>query len=192
MRWVVVLLVVLVALTAVGRMGALPGARDSAGQTEKRVRDVAQVLEDAAAAADDAQAVRDGLEPSDGEARWTAARNDACTRRADRARQLDRPRTVDDMAAFARAWLALDAAHDRRVAALRAPGAYAPAARRLARFDARQERGLRRVIAAAERGDSSAALAEIAALRELAAHANTTVAELGLRACFFPTAGLPY
>ncbi len=192
MRWVVVLVLVVAAAVAVGRVGALPGAGGSAAQTEKSIRDVAGVIEAAAGEADAAQAVRDALEPNEVEARWAEARNAACAERTRRARNLARPRSVNEIARFARRWLALDRAHDRRVARLRPPPAYAAGARRLARLDRRQEQGLRRVIAAAERGDSSGALAEIRSLQGLALRANPTVAELGLTGCFFPTAGLPY
>jgi len=192
MRWVVVLALVLAAAVAVGRVGALPGAGGSAAQTEKSIRDVAGVIEAAAGEADEAQAVRDALEPNEAEARWTEARNAACAERTRRTSDLARPSSVDEIARFARRWLDLDRAHDRRVARLRPPAAYAGAARRIARLDQRQERGLRLVIAAADRGDASGALAEIRSLQSLALRANTTVAELGLTACFFPTAGLPY
>lgn len=192
MKWVVVLLVVLVAFVAVGRMGALPGARDSAAQTEKNLRDVAAVIEEAAAKADEAQAVREGLEPSSEEERWSSARNAACAERTERARRLDHPRTMEQIAAFTRAWLALDQAHDRRVERLRPPAANARRARRLGLLEARQEQGLLRVAAAAERGDSTAMLAEVGRLRTLAARANRTAAGLRLTDCFFPIAGLPY
>jgi len=192
MKWVVVLLVVLVAFVAVGRMGALPGARDSAAQTEKNLRDVAAVIEEAAAKADEAQAVREGLEPSPEEERWSSARNAACAERTERARRLDRPRTLDGIAAFTRAWLALDREHDRRAERLSPPASYVAGARRLARLDARQEQALRRVAAAADRGDSTAMLAEVTRLRALAARANPLAVELRLTECLLPAAGLPY
>lgn len=192
MRWLVVLVLVLAATVAIGRVGALPGAGGSAAQTEKSIRDVAEVLEAATPKADEAQAVRDALEPSEAEARWAEARNAACSDRTRGARGLARPGSIDEIARFARRWLALDRAHDRRVARLRPPSAYAAGARRLSRLDRRQEQGLRRVIAAAEGGDSSGTLAEIRSLQALALRGNPTVAELGLTGCFFPTAGLPY
>jgi Sec-independent protein translocase protein TatA len=192
MKYVAVLVLVLVAVVAVGRMQALPTPGKSAGQTEKRIRDVAEVLEAAAAKADDAQAVKAGLQPTKAEARWAAARNAACAERADGAARLARPRSVDGIAEFARRWLVLDDAHDRRAARLRPPGSYAAGARRLARLEEKQERGLRRVIAAAGRGDVSATLAEVRSLQKLAASANPIAAELGLTNCFFPVAGLPY
>ena len=192
MKWVVVLLVVLVAFAAVGRMGALPGARDSAAQTERNLRDVAAVLEEAASKADDAQAIRDGLTPSPEEERWSAARNAACADRTERARRLARPRSMEQIAAFTRAWLALDQAHDRRVERLQPPAAYARGVHRLDLLEARQEQGLLRAAAAAERGDSTVMLAEVGRLRTLAVRANPTVADLRLTECFFPTAGLPY
>jgi len=192
MKWVVVLLVVLVAFVAVGRMGALPGARESAAQTEKNLHDVVAVIEEAAAKADEAQALREGLTPSPEEERWSSARNAACAERTERARRLARPRTMEQIAAFTRAWLAFDQAHDRRVERLRPPAGYAPGARRLGLFEARQERGLLRAAGAADRGDSTAMLAEVGRLRTLAAQANLTLSDLRLTECFFPIAGLPY
>jgi hypothetical protein len=171
---------------------ALPGLRDSSARTEENIRAVAEALEAAAAKADEAQAVRDRLTPSEAEARWVAARNAACTARAHRTAALARPRSVEEIGTFAQRWLAFDRAHDRRIARLRPPAAYRDGARRLARLDDRQEQGLHRVVAAAERRDASGTLAEVRSLQALAGRANPTVAELGLTACFLPTAGLPY
>jgi hypothetical protein len=182
------LLVAAIAVVAVGRMQAYPGARDAARQRDDNIRGVAEVLQDASDEAEQARNVLDGMQPTKEEARWLAARNAACARRATRAAALPRPHTLDGMARFARRWLALD----RRVARLRAPAAYASAARRLARLDARQERQLRRVVQTAERGDAGGTLAAIRELQTLAVSANATVSELGLTDCYLPAAGLPY
>lgn len=192
MRWALVLLVAAIAVVAVGRMQAYPSARDAARETDDNIRGVAEVLQDASDEAEQARSVLDGMQPTKEEARWLAARNAACARRATRAAALPRPHTLDDMAHFAGRWLALDRAHDRRVARLRAPAAYASSARRLARLDARQERQLRRVVQAAERGDAGGTLAAIRELQTLAVSANATVSELRLTDCYLPAAGLPY
>jgi hypothetical protein len=192
MRWAVVLLVLAAAVVLIGRMQAFPGARESSAEAEKNVRGVAQALAEATAKADDAQAVLDSLQPSPAEAQWIAAWNRACSARAAAVAGLGAPRTLDDMGRLARRWLAADRVHDRRVARLPAPSGAAAGARRLARLDARQERSVRRVAAAARRGDSEGALAAVGTLRLLAARGNTVVAELGLTECFLPVAGLPY
>src|SRR5687768_3329923 len=74
---------------------------------------VAEALEAAAAKADQTQAVRDGLTPSEAGARWAAARNVACTR-GHTERPRSRVRGVsEEIGTFARWWLgglALDAA----------------------------------------------------------------------------------
>src|SRR5262245_35776515 len=134
MRWALVLLVAAIAVVVVGRMQAYPTARDAARQTEGDLRGVAEVLQDASDAAEQARDVLDGMKPTKEEARWLAARNSACARRATRAAALPRPHTLEGMAEFARHWLALDRVHDRRVARLRTPDAYAAGARRLARL----------------------------------------------------------
>jgi hypothetical protein len=192
MRWVLVLLVAAIAVVVVGRMQAYPNARDSARQTEDNIRGVAEVLQEASDEADHAGNVLDGMKPTKAEARWLAARNAACAARAERTAALPRPRTLDGMAEFARRWLALDRTHDRRVAQLRAPAAYAAGAQRLARLDARQERQLHRVVEAVELGDAAGTLAAIRSLQTLAVSANTTVSELRLTDCYLPAAGLPY
>ena len=192
MRWVLVLLVAAIAVVIVGRMEAYPNARDTARQTEDNIRGVAEVLQDASDEAEQARNVLDGMKPTKREARWLAARNAACTERAKGAAALPRPHTLDGMAHFARRWLALDRAHDRRVAHLRTPAAYAEGARRLARLDAEQERQLHRVVRAAERGDPAGTLTASRSLQALAVSANATVADLRLTDCYLPAAGLPY
>ena len=192
MKWVLVLLVAAVAVVVVGRMQAYPNARDTARQTEDSIRGVAEVLEDASNEAEQARNVLDGMKPTKEEARWLAARNGACAVRAKRAAALPRPRTLEGMAQFARRWLALDRLHDKRVAQIRTPAAYAAGARRLARLDTEQERQLHRVIQAAERGDAAGTLAAIRSLQMHAVSANATVSDLRLTDCYLPAAGLPY
>ena len=192
MRWVLVLLVAAIAIVVVGRMQAYPNARDAARQANDDIRGVAEVLQNASDEAEQARNDLDGMKPTKAEARWLAARNTACAHRAKRASALPRPHTLDGMATFARSWLALDRAHDRRVARLRTPPAYAAGARRLARLDARQERRLRQVVAAAEQGDAAGTLAGIRSLQTLAVAANATISELRLTDCYLPAAGLPY
>jgi hypothetical protein len=47
MRWALMLLVAAIAVVAVGRMQAYPGARDAARQRDDNIRGVAEVLQDA-------------------------------------------------------------------------------------------------------------------------------------------------
>jgi hypothetical protein len=115
----------------------------------------------------------------------------ACARRERLFAALPRPATASGIAARGTRILAIQRAYAARVSALRPPAGYVVEARGLHRFDASQQRILRRVVAAARSGDLAGSSREAVALRELAGRANTVFLQLGLAECVFGSSGMP-
>jgi hypothetical protein len=115
----------------------------------------------------------------------------ACAKRERLLAALPRPTTPSGIAARGARILAIHRAYAARVASFQPRAAYPAEARELRRFNASQQRILRRVVAAARAGDLARSYHESVALRKLAGRANTVFHGLGLSQCAFGTSGMP-
>jgi hypothetical protein len=81
--------------------------------------------------------------------------------------------------------------HHARFAKSQAPATFEAQVREVRRLFAAQERTLARTLTAASRHDSSAVLAQVDELRQLARRHNAILVRLGLIDCTLPSGGFP-
>jgi hypothetical protein len=159
-----------------------------AGSSEERIRGVADVLTEASGQAQ-------GYEQADAhthqEAQWLLRANAACVSRERRLRSIGTPRSVEEIAAYLRKALPVVRHHHARFAKSQAPATFEAQVREVRRLFAAQERTLARTLTAARRHDSSAVLAQVDELRQLARPHNAILVRLGLIDCTLPSGGFP-
>jgi hypothetical protein len=159
-------------------------AKQSAQESDGRIREVASILERAVADAPPPPAAK----PS---GPWIDQVRAACDRREQRLGALTRPASLDGIGAHASRVHAIHRTHARRVAALQPPATYRAEAATLDRLNARHARVLGRVAGLARAGDISSASRQARALRVFAGDANSELLRLGLTDCLVRPSSMP-
>ena len=154
-----------------------------AKSTEDRVTSVTRVLEQATAnVQSDA--------PADQKA-WIEEANGVCARQSRALSRLERPGSLDEIAAYVGRALPVVRRYHELFAAKPPPDALAGPVERASRALEKQELELGRVRAAARRGDSEETLERVDELRSLARASNPNLIRVGLVDCTLPAWGIP-
>jgi hypothetical protein len=154
-----------------------------ARSTENRVTSVTRVLEQATANVQ-------GDVPAD-QKEWTEKANRVCARQSRALSRLERPVSLDQIAGYVGRALPVVRRHHALLSASPPPDALAGPVLRASRAFEKQEHELRRIRAAARRGDSAGTLERVDNLRSLARAANPNLIRLGLVNCTLPAWGIP-
>jgi hypothetical protein len=171
----------LVALLALGRVVlADDGPERAAALAETGIRGTAVVLQDATAGATKAN-----RKPA-----WVRRGNALCRQEKAELETLPRPTSVEQFVPYLREAIAIGRRYERKFRTIPVPRASRAEMARLNRLSANGWAILDRMLAAAERGDSTGVLDAADDAIALARRANPTIRKLGFDECAMSTSGL--